>query len=158
MKTCCDWRILHCLTGSRATCLASKCAELISAEVVRKYAPTVCRVVLLYKVLDLFESLATCHVAGPPSAVANRTDSASFRGPSSIEFSLWKVFGFFKQRKFLLFFLLIFISLFLLSFGFVEFSARRSTRIQRWQFWWKRQGDRTRSRKVKTEKKKNKIF
>lgn len=103
MKTCCDWRILHCLTGSRATCLASKCAELISAEVVRKYAPTVCRVVLLYKVLDLFESLATCHVAGPPSAVANRTDSASFRGPSSIEFSLWKVFGFFKQRKFLFF-------------------------------------------------------
>lgn len=104
MKTCCDLRILHCLTGSRATCLASKCAELISAEVVRKYALTVCRVVLLYKVLDLFESLATCHVAGPPNAVANRTDSASFRGPSSIEFSLCKVFGFFKQRKFLFFF------------------------------------------------------
>lgn len=101
MKTCCDSRILLSWR-SRATCLASK-SELISAEVVRTALPDC---LSLYKAVDLFGS---CRNAVPPatwpecsqSRAGPRADSASFRGPSSIELCalLWKVFGFFNNAK-----------------------------------------------------------
>lgn len=101
MKTCCDWRILLSWR-SRAMRLASK-SELISAEVVRNALPDC---LSLYIAVDLFVS---CRNAVPPatwpecsqSSGAERADSASFRGPSSIELCvlLWKVFGFFNNAN-----------------------------------------------------------
>lgn len=131
MKTCCDWRI-SLSWRSLAMRLASK-SELISAEVVRNALPDC---LSLYNAVDLFGS---CRNAVPPatwpecsqSSGAERADSASFRGPSSIELCalLWKVFGFFNNANgtaiSFFFFLLIFIFCSCL-FAVVEFSARRS--------------------------------
>lgn len=131
METCGDWRILLSWR-SRATCLASK-SELISAEVVRTALPDC---LLLYRAVNLFGS---CRNAVPPatwpecsqSRAGPTADSASFRGPSSIELCalLWKVFGFFSNANgtaiSFLFFLLIFIFCSCL-FGVVEFSARNA--------------------------------